>query len=71
MMYMNMRKYTRMLPGWLRRLLTAAIAAVVLLILWQGVAVMMDAPIVPRPLKVFERLGLIFSGDIAAHAGLS
>ena len=71
MMYMNMRKYTRMLPGWLRRLLTAAIAAVVLIILSQGVAVMMDAPIVPRPLKVFERLGLIFSGDIAAHAGLS
>ena len=32
---------------------------------------MMDAPIVPRPLKVFERWGLIFSGDIAAHAGLS
>ena len=52
-------------------LLTYALGAAALLVLWQIVASLVALPIIPQPVLVFERLGKIFSDKIAVHAAYS
>ena len=42
-----------------------------LLLLWQLTAALVQLPIIPEPLLVFERLGEIFADKIAVHAAYS
>ena len=42
-----------------------------LLLLWQVTATLVQLPIIPEPLLVFERLGEIFADKIAVHAAYS
>jgi len=42
-----------------------------LLFLWQVTATLVQLPIIPEPLLVFERLGEIFADKIAVHAAYS
>ena len=52
-------------------LLSYAAAAVFLLALWWGIALLLELPIVPPPDKVFARLTNVFARDIFEHAAYS
>lgn len=54
--------------NWKKRLRSYALGAAALLALWQLVALVVQLPIIPQPILVFERLGRIFSEKIAVHA---
>lgn len=45
--------------------------AVFLLLLWWGIALLLDLPVIPAPDKVLLKLVRIFSQSVAVHAGFS
>ena len=57
--------------NWKKLLMTYALGALFLLVLWQLVATVVGLPIIPQPVRVFGRLGQIFSDKIAIHAAYS
>ena len=56
---------------WKKLLVTYALGAVALLVLWQIIALIASIPIIPQPVRVFERLSRIFTDAIAIHAAYS
>ncbi|MDY6268620.1 MAG: ABC transporter permease [Selenomonadaceae bacterium] len=56
---------------WKKLLVTYALGAVTLLVLWQIIALIASIPIIPQPVRVFERLSRIFTDAIAIHAAYS
>ena len=52
-------------------LLSYLTAAVFLLAIWWGLALLLELPIVPTPDKVFVRLTDVFARDILEHAAYS
>ena len=52
-------------------LLSYLAAAVFLLAIWWGLALLLELPIVPTPNKVFVRLTDVFARDILEHAAYS